>query len=325
MELSRRTAEVTDADIDETIERLRQMRASHEPVERTAAEGDQVLIDFKGTVDGEPFEGGEAFDYTLELGGGRHLPEMEQGLVGAEPGETRTVDVPFPEDYPKEDLAGKSARFKVAVKEVREKRLPELDEEFLKGFGVEDGQQETLRQDVREGLEREIAERGREELRRQIFDRLVAANDFGVPGQLVERQLDRIIESHKSQYRQQGMDPDTLDLDSPATRNQFRETAATQVKVGLLVPEIARVEGIEVSDQEVRQELQRAAEQYGPQRDQFLQMVSQNPQQYQEFEGRALETKVIDWIVDNARVTDEPVSAGTLLGWEEEAGTAGSK
>mgnify|MGYP006282514435 CR=1 FL=1 len=319
MSLKRPTAEVTDADIDQTIDRLREMRAEYVAVERAAAEGDKVLIDFRGTVDGEPFEGGQASDYELELGGGRHLPEMEQGLVGAEPGETRTVDVPLPEEYPKEELAGKTASFEVTVKEVREKQLPELDEEFLKSFGVEDGQLETLRQDVKEGLEREIADRGREELRRQIFDQLVEANDFEVPEQLVERQLDRIIESQKNQYRQQGMDPEALGLDSEEQRGQLRGMAATQVKVGLLVPEIAQTEEVEVSDEEVKQELQQAAEQYGPQRDQFLQWISQNPQQYQEFEGRALETKVIDWIIDNAQVSEEPTSVGSLLGWEEEA------
>ncbi|MFB6259886.1 MAG: trigger factor, partial [Thiohalorhabdaceae bacterium] len=147
MELTKRTAEVDDAAIDETIERLREMRADYQPVERAAAEGDQVLIDFAGQIDGEAFEGGEASDYTMELGSGRHLKEMEEGLVGASAGETRTIRVPFPDDYPREDLAGKTAEFEVTVKEVREKQLPEVDEAFLQAFGVEDGKMETLRND----------------------------------------------------------------------------------------------------------------------------------------------------------------------------------
>ncbi|MFP4616131.1 MAG: trigger factor [Thiohalorhabdus sp.] len=320
MELDKRTAEVSESDIDDTIERLRAMRADYEKVERAAAEGDQVLIDFVGRIDGEPFEGGEATDYTMEVGEGRHLKEMEQGLVGATAGETRTIDVPFPEDYPREELAGKTAQFEVTVKEVREKKLPELDEDFMKSFGVEDGKLETLRSDIREGLEKEVTERTREGLRSQIFEKLAEANDFPVPDQLVERQLDRLVESHKNQYRQQGLDPDTLNLDSDELREQFRENATNQVKIGLMIPEIARVEGIETSQDEIREELERMADQYGSQRDQFLQYVAQNQEQMQEVEGRALETKVVDWIVDNAQVNEENVPVSTLLGWEEESG-----
>lgn len=322
MALNKRTAEVDAAAIDETLQRLREMRADYQPVDRAAAEGDQVLIDFAGKIDGEPFEGGEASDYAMDLGSGRHLKEMEEGLVGAAAGETRTIQVPFPEDYPREDLAGKSAEFEVTVKEVREKQLPEVDEAFLQAFGVEDGKVETLRNDIQEGLEREITEREREELRRQIFEKLAEANDFEVPDQLVERQLDRMVDSHKDQYRQQGLDPDTLQLDTQELRDEFRDNAVRQVKVGLLIPEIARVEAIEVSEDEVRNELMRLADQYGDQREQFLQYVAQNQDQMREIEGRALETKVVDWIVDNGQVTEEQVPVGQLLGWEEEGASA---
>jgi len=253
----------------------------------------------------------------MELGGGRHLKEMEEGLVGASAGEQRTLDVPFPDDYPRAELAGRTAQFDVTVKEVREKKLPEVDAEFMQAFGVEDGQQETLRNDIREGLEREIQERNRDELRRQIFDKLAEANDLNVPDQLVKQQVDQLIESQKQQYRQQGLDPETLSLDSDAMREQFRETAERQVKVGLVIPEIAQSEGLQASEDDVRQELERLADQYGSQRDQFLQYVMNNREQMQEVEGRALETKVIDWIVENAEVSEETVPVGTLLGWEE--------
>jgi trigger factor len=323
MALEKRTAEVDDAAIDETINRLREMRADYQAVERPAAEGDQLLMDFKGTIDGEPFEGGEASDYTMELGTGRHLKEMEEGLVGAAAGETRTVDVPFPADYPKEELAGKTAQFEVTVKEVREKVLPEVDEAFMQAFGVEDGKEETLRQDIREGLEREVQQRQQEELRRQVFDKLAEANDFEVPDQLVERQLDRLIDSHKDQYRQQGLDPETLQLDTQELRDQFRDNAVGQVKVGLLIPEISRAEAIELSEDEIREELMRLADQYGDQRDQFLQYVAQNQGQMREIEGRALETKVVDWIVENAQVAEENVPVRQLLGWEEDDTASG--
>lgn len=318
MELHRKTAEVDDAAIDETIGRLREMRAAYQPVDRAAAEGDQLLIDFQGTLDGEPFDGGDATDYTLELGGGRHLKEMEEGLTGAVAGETRTVDVPFPEDYPRADLAGKTARFEITVKEVREKTLPEVDEEFLKAFGVEDGKEETLRNDIREGLEREVQQRVREDLRRQVTAQLADANEMEVPEQLVESHLDRMIDAHKEQYRQQGVDPETLQLESREMRDELRDSAVRQVKVGLIIPEIARAEGIAVGEDEVRAELMSMADQYGEQRDQFLQYVAQNKEHMREIEGRALETKVVDWIVENAQVTEESVPVGQLLGWEEE-------
>ncbi|HKJ71577.1 MAG TPA: trigger factor [Gammaproteobacteria bacterium] len=319
--LEKRTAEVDDAAVDETLQRLREMRADYQAVERAAAEGDQLLIDFAGTIDGEPFEGGRASDYTMEVGAGRHLKEMEEGLIGASAGETRTIDVPFPADYPKEDLAGKTAQFEVTVKEVREKRLPEVDEAFMQAFGVEDGSEETLRNDIKEGLQREVEQRVSEDLRRQVFEKLADANDFEVPEQLVDRQLDRMVESHKDQYRQQGLDPETLQLDTQELRDEFRDTAVRQVKVGLLIPEIARAEDIELSEDEIRSELMRMADQYGDQRDQFLQYVAQNQGQMREVEGRALETKVVDWIVDNAQVTEESVPVRTLLGWEDEGGS----
>lgn len=317
MALTRRTAEVGEADVDETIERLRHMRATWEPVERAAAEGDQVLIDFRGTIDGEPFDGGEASDYTMEIGAGRHLEAMEQGLIGAGSGETRGVDVPFPEDYPRDELAGRTVHFEVTVKDVREKQLPAMDADFLASFGVEDGELETLRADVREGLETETQERSQQDLRGQIFDQLAESNPMDLPESLVKQQIDRLVESQKQQYRDQGIDPDSLDLESTGVREQVRPTAERQVTVGLLIPEIAKVEAIEVTDDEVRAELEQAAEQYGSQRDQFLQYVLQNPQQYQEFEGRALETKVIQWIEDHAEITEEAVSVGHLLGWED--------
>jgi len=322
MALTKRTAEVDDAAVEETLKRLREMRADYEAVDRAAVEGDQVLMDFTGTIDGEPFEGGSASDYAMEVGSGRHLKEMEEGLVGATAGETRTIDVPFPEDYPKAELAGKTAQFEVTVKEVREKRLPEVDEAFMQSLGVEDGKEETLRSDIKEGLEREVDQRVSEEVRRQVFEKLGDANDFEVPEKLVERQLDRLVESHKDQYRQQGLDPETLQLDTQELRDEFRDNAVRQVKVGLLIPEIAKIEEIELSEEEIRNELMRLADQYGDQRDQFLQYVAQNQEQMREIEGRALETKVVDWIQENAQVTEESVPVGQLLGWEEEGEAA---
>lgn len=320
LKLTRKTPEVVDADVDKTIERLRNMRADFQTVERAAAEGDQVVVDFTGYVDGEAFEGGQAEAYTMELGGGRHLQEMEDGLIGASAGETRTVEVPFPEDYPREDLAGKTATFEVTVREVQERQLPDPeDAEFLQSFGIEDGKLETLREDVRESLEREGNERARQEVRDAILDALDQANEFDLPEQLVEQQIDRTIEQQKQQYRQQGLDPDSLNLDSDSNRESAREAARRQVKLGLLLPAIAEAEGLEVTQDEARAELERMAEAYGSQKEQFLQYVANNPDQYREVEGRALETKVIDWIIEQADVTEESESVTDLLGLEEAA------
>lgn len=316
--LTRKTPEVTDADVDKTIERLRNMRADFQAVERAAAEGDQVLVDFTGYVDGEAFEGGQAQGYTMDLGGGRHLQEMEEGLVGASAGETRTIEVPFPDNYPREDLAGQTATFEVTVHEVRERQLPDAaDTEFLESFGVEDGKLETLREDVRESLEREGNERARQELRDQILDALDRANEPALPEQLVEQQIDRTIEQQKQQYKNQGLDPDTLNLDLDSNREKVRDQARRQVKLGLLLPAIADAEGLEVTQDEARAELERMAEAYGSQKEQFLQYVANNPDQYREVEGRALETKVIDWIIEQGDVTETSESVTDLLGLEE--------
>ncbi len=312
------TAEVDEAVVDKTLARLREAQATYELVERAAEEGDQLVVDFVGRIEGESFEGGQASDYTLELGAGRHLEALEEGLKGTLPRETRTVTVPFPADYPREELAGRTAEFEVVVKSVQEKRIPALDEAFVRSFGVEDGSIETLREEVRHGLEREIQEKIRHEVRRQLFDQLAEQAEFEVPEQLVARQLEQLVQSHQDQYRQQGLDPETLDLDTQSLRDRFRDEAIRQVKIGLLIPEIARAEGLEVSQDELRQKVEQLAEQYGDQRDQFLRWVSQNREQMQEIEGRVLETKVVDWLLKYAQVTEEAVSAGALLGWEQD-------
>ncbi len=333
IELTQYTAEVTKKSIDQAIERMRWARATFEPVDRPARYGDQVVIDSSGTIDGEPFEGAEAESYTFELGAKSYLQELDEGLVGVRAGDSRVVPLPLPEDYPDSEVAGRTVEFRITVQEVRERRLPEEDEKLLNPES-EDSEVQSLRAEIQKGLEQEVTDRAQELLRAQVFDRLAEANPIDLPNQLVEFQIERMIESNKELCRNQGIDPDNLDLDSEQAREGFREGARKQAIVGLIIPEIARKEGIQESDEEVRNELHRMAESYGEQKDDFLQWVTQEGQQQQQIQQirgrarvRALEKKVVDWVIEHAQITEKADTVSHLLGWgvDEPQGNPESK
>ncbi|MDX1346318.1 MAG: trigger factor, partial [Sedimenticolaceae bacterium] len=215
--LERTTAEVTDADLDEMLEKLRKQRVTWNKVERAAQDGDQVTVSFVGKVDGEEFEGGSAHNVPIELGAGRMIEGFEQGLLGASAGEERTVHLNFPDDYQAEHLAGKPASFEITVNEVAEAVMPELDEEFAKAFGVEEGGLEKLRADIRENMERELRQKLRSRNKEKVMDLLLEKNDFTVPQALIDSEAQRLKEEMKQQM--QGQSSVDLPLDI------FREQA----------------------------------------------------------------------------------------------------
>src|SRR3954469_23110893 len=207
IEVGRAEPEVPAEAVDTEINRLREGFASLNPVDREAKEGDVVLIDYEGKIDGEPFEGGTARDYLLELGEGRVLPELEKGLVGAKPGEERTVSVPFPDDYPAEEVAGKNAEFDVKVKEVREKELPELNDDFASEaseFDTLDELREDISGRIREILDGQVAERFRED----ALDAVVAKSKVDLPDSVIEARAEEMWRRVERSLRRQGMEPD---------------------------------------------------------------------------------------------------------------------
>jgi trigger factor len=259
LEVGRDEPEVPEDAVETEINRLREGFARLNPVERAAKQGDVLLVDYEGKIDGEPFEGGTARDYLLELGEGRVLPELEQGLEGAEPGEERRVPVPFPDDYPAEEVAGKTAEFDVKVKEVREKELPELNDDFASEASEFDTLAE-LREDIseklREILDRQLAERFRED----ALDAAVDKAKVDLPEPVIQARAEEMWRRVERQLRQQGMDPESYLQIQGKTREemiaQARPDAERALKREAVLEAVAEAEGIEITEEDELEALQ---------------------------------------------------------------------
>ncbi len=263
LEVGRKETEVPDDVVETEIERVRESFARLEPVEREAAEGDSLLIDFEGLIDGAAFDGGKAEDYLLALGSGSLIEGFEEQLTGAKPGEDVSVEVTFPDDYQAEHLAGKAAVFKVKVKEVREKILPELDDDFA-ADASEFETLEELRADVREKVGEALGSRAEEDFRVAAVDVAVGEATVDVPADLVSARATERWERMERQLAQRGMDPDAFLQMQGKTREELIEEskpdAAQELKREAVVTAIAEAEGIEISDEELVEALAHSAE-----------------------------------------------------------------
>jgi trigger factor len=263
LEVGRKEEEVADEIVDTEVERIRQGFARLEPVERAAAEGDSLLIDFEGSLDGKAFQGGKAEDYLLELGSGSLIEGFEEQLLGAEPGHEVSVEVTFPDDYQAEQLAGEDAVFAVAVKEVREKILPELDDEFAADASEFDTLEE-LRADIREKVGKAIDSRAEEDFKVAAVDAAVETATVEVPDELVTARATERWERMERQLAQRGMDPNQFLQMQGKTREELIEEskpdAERELKRESVVTAIAAAEGIEVTDEELVEALEHSAE-----------------------------------------------------------------
>jgi trigger factor len=263
LEVGKGETEVPDEIVDREIERVREGFARLEPVERAAAEGDALLIDFEGLLEGKAFEGGKAEDYLLSLGSGQLIEGFEEQLAGAEPGEERTITVTFPEDYQAEHLAGEEAQFNVKVKEVREKILPELDDDFASDASEFDTLEE-LRADVREKVGAALGSRAEEDFRIAAIDAAVDAATVAVPADLVTARATERWERMERQLAGRGMDPNAFLQMQGKTRDELIEEskpdAERELQREAVVTAIAEAEGIEVSDEELIEALEHSAE-----------------------------------------------------------------
>jgi trigger factor len=279
LEVGRAENEVPDDVVDREIERVREGFARLEPVEREAADGDSLLIDFEGLIDGTAFEGGKAEDYLLALGSGQLIEGFEEQLVGAKPGEDREVSVTFPEEYQAEHLAGKDAIFKVKVKEVREKILPELDDEFASDAS-EFETLEELRADVREKVGEALDSRAEEDFRIAAVDAAVDVATVEVPDDLVTARATERWERMERQLAQRGMDPNAFLQMQGKTREELIEEskadAEKELKREAVVTAIAEAEGIEVSDEELVEALAHSAEHERTTPEKLLERLRQN-------------------------------------------------
>jgi trigger factor len=308
LDVDRVTAEVTESDIDAMIERLRKQQMKYAAVTRAAASGDKITIDFDGSVDGVAFAGGKGENIAIVLGEGRMLPDLEQGLIGAGPGDKRDITVNFPADYRATELAGKTAIFATEIKTLEEPALPELDEEFCKAFGVSEGGLPKLREDVAANMRRELEQALRNRNKAAVMEKIYTANPIDVPNVLLEGQIrDLQVEA----MRRAG----AKDAAQAPPRDPFVEPARRRVTLGLLLNDVIRREKLVVDRARVNERLDEMVAAYGDAAA-MKRAYMQNAEAMRQVESLALEDQAVDWILEHAKVHEVKSTFKDLMNFE---------
>ncbi|MDT3735444.1 MAG: trigger factor [Denitratisoma sp.] len=307
--IERPQLEVGDAEVDKTVEVLRKQRTTFAPAERAAAKGDRVTIDFTGKLNGEVFQGGQATDYPVVLGEGRMLPDFENGIAGLKAGESRTFDLTFPADYQAGDLAGKTVSFDVTVKGVEAPQLPEVDAEFAKSLGIEDGDVAKMRAEIRSNLEGEVKKRIKARIKDQAMQALLEANPMEVPKALIEQESESMAEAARQDLANRGVDIKNMPVDA----TWFTAQAERRVKLGLIIAEAVKENALHAKPEQVRALIDEQAQSY-EQPEEVVRWYYSQPQRLAQVEALAIEENVVNWVVANARSTDKAASFDELMG-----------
>jgi len=307
-QISRPAVSIQEEDIDRTIETLRHQRQEWKPVDRPAQNGDRVIIDFEGSIDGTAFDGGKASNFPLVLGSQALIEGFEAGLVGLRSGETRTLDLVFPDNYRNAQLAGKKAQFAVTMSQVTEPVLPEISEDFVRSFGIADGSVESFRKEVRSNLERELSERVRRELRDQAFQRLLEANTFDVPLALIQGEIENLIHMTRSNMASQGLSANQV----PTDPDLYREQANKRVKLGLILAELAKVKGLKADPAKVRSRLAEQAASYDNPKE-YIDWHYARPERLAQIESQLIEDQALDILLESAEIHEQPMTFQELM------------
>jgi trigger factor len=300
---------VDDAAVERTIEILRKQRARFVPASRPARDGDRLTVDFQGSIDGQPFEGGKAENFAMTVGEGRMLPEFEAAVRGMSPGEGKTFGVRFPEDYHGKAVAGKDASFEIQVRSVEEPQLPELDAEFAKALGVTDGDVAKMRSEVRANVEREVKKRIDARIKGQALDALLAATPLELPRSLIEMEAQQLVQRAAADLQSRGVKLDQV----PLAPQHFEETARRRVALGLVIAELARAENLQPKPAEVRAMVEQEAQSYESPAE-VVKWFYMQPQRLSEMEAMALEANVVKWILSKAKVQEKDMAFDELMG-----------
>lgn len=306
LSLDRPTASVEDSDVADMIETLQKQRTTYEKVDRASADGDQVMIDFTGFVDGEAFEGGSAENAPLVLGSSTMIEGFETNIVGMSAGDEKRINVTFPDEYHNAELAGKAAEFDIKVNEVREAEVPELDDEFVKAFGVEEGGIDALKADIQSNMERELRGSVEQLVKQNVMDGLIEQNSVDLPKVLVNEEVGRLREQLVNRMTEHmgGQKPPE---GTAFPDEMFSEEAERRVKLGLVIAEIVKTAELKADPDAVRARVEELASAYEDP-NQVVDYYYSNPQLLQSVEGVVLEQVVTDWVLDQAKVADEPMT-----------------
>ncbi|MFZ5561268.1 MAG: trigger factor [Pseudomonadota bacterium] len=308
IKVERPVGEISEADVDKMIDTLRRQRATWTDTSEAAKDGDRLDIDFEGAVNGEVFDGGSAKDFNLVIGSNRMIPGFESGLIGAKAGDEPTLDVTFPENYQAENLQGKAAVFKVKVNKVQTPVLPELDETFIKSFGVKEGTLDKFRADVRKNMEREFRQAIKNKVKGQVLDGLVSTHTLDIPRALVANEISRLRQNMLKQFggNAKNVNPDML------PDELFTEQARRSVALGLLIGEIIKAAELQVDAARVRSLIEEVAESYETPAE-VVNWYYGNREQLQQIEAVVLEDQVVDHILATAQVSDKPATYEEVL------------
>jgi trigger factor len=307
--VERPVVSVTQADVDKTIDTLRKQRMQYEPAVRPAAKGDRLNIDFRGTIDGEEFPGSKAENYSLILGEGRFLADFEEPLAGMSAGASKTFEVAFPANYHGKEAAGKTATFEVKLNTVEAARLPEVDAEFARSLGVEDGDVGRLRAEIQANLEREVANRIKARTKEQVMQCLLDTTNSHAPKALVEAEMERLMHDARRDLASRGVNP----KDMPLPQDLFHERAQRRVSLGLILAELVKTHGLQPKPEQVRAMVEDLAQSYENPAE-VVKWHYAAPERLNEAESLALEDNVVQWVLEKVKVEDKPMTLDELMG-----------
>jgi len=317
--VERSVTTIADAEVDRTLDILRKQRVHYHARgeagehgdgggDQAAQSGDRVTVDFVGKLDGEPFQGGSAEDFAFVLGEGRMLPEFEQAATGLKVGETREFDLKFPDDYHGKEVAGKTAQFTITMKKVEWPHQPEVDAEFAKSLGIADGDLTKMRAEIKENLEREAKRRTQAIVKNQVMDALLSISELEVPKALIEQDQERLVEMARQDLTQRGV-PNAAN--APIPSEMFKEQAERRVKLGLVLAELVKANGLEAKPEQIRAEVEEFAKSYEDPKE-VIRWYYSNQQRLAEMEAYVVESNVVEFVLGKAQVTDKEVSFEAL-------------
>jgi len=320
VEVEKANAEVTEAEIDKTIDILRKQRVHYHVKgeqgahgdggeDLSAQNGDRVTVDFIGTIDGVEFQGGKAENYAFVLGEGRMLPEFEAATIGLKVGESRTFPLAFPADYHGKDVAGKTAEFTITLKKLEWAHMPEVDAEFAKSLGIADGDLEKMRNDIKANLEREVKSRVKAKTKDSVMDALIKIAELDVPKALIDQDVERLVEMTRQDMAQRGMNV----KDMPFPPELFTAQAERRVRLGLILAEIVKANNLQATPEQVKAQVEEFAQSYeDPQ--QVIKYYFGDRRRLAEVEALVLEENVVNYVLSKAKVTEKPVAFDELMG-----------
>lgn len=324
IELEKLTADIPDEDVEQSLVRLSEQQKTFAAEEgRAAASGDQVVMNFVGKIDGEAFDGGSADGMELELGSGRFIPGFEDQLIGAKAGDKKEVNVTFPVDYQAENLKGKAAVFDVEVTEVRIPAAVEINDEFAASLGAEN--LDALKTMVRDQIGNEYTQVSRGRLKRDLLDQLAEKAEFDVPPGLLDAEFEGIWKQLEEAKEKDQLDEDDKGKSDDELRERYREIAARRIRLGLLLSEIGRANNLTVSQDDLNRAMAQQAQRFPGQEAMVMQYYQSNPQAMQELQAPIFEEKIIDYILELAKVTERSVTTEELLADPEQDGGAEKK